>query len=81
MTIVKAINSTNEDLSNVGELIKDIRMRARISKPGNALMRRHGNRTTHMLAWRALQSDEFKVWVEDGPEYILPIVHQEGRPV
>ncbi|GFZ09373.1 hypothetical protein Acr_20g0011810 [Actinidia rufa] len=55
LTIVNAINSTNQDLSNVGKLIEDIRMRpSDFIARKCSLVRRHGNRgAAHMLARRA----------------------------
>ena len=75
LTLVKRINSGQEDLSSVGHTVKVIQQAVEnLCCLGVSHVRRTANVPAHLVAKYACNLVDFNVWIEEGPICIIPTV-------
>ncbi|KAF5450904.1 hypothetical protein F2P56_031219, partial [Juglans regia] len=73
--VVDAINSNSSDMSWPGQIIEDIRLIMETHQNWKlSFIRRVGNQAAHVLAKLGLSLESELVWMEEGPDVVLPII-------
>lgn len=77
--IIQAILSTDEDLSPIGTIIKDIKLKVRSFVDFTAThVKRDANTAAHRAARFALSSRDFSVWMEEPPIWLTDVLLQDS---
>lgn len=73
------INRGEEDLSCMGNIIRDIQCKALCFEAFSAThVRREANVAAHRTARLAISNSEFTVWMEDPPPFLLDVLLQDN---
>ncbi|KAA3465129.1 reverse transcriptase [Gossypium australe] len=80
LTIIKKVNSLEDDRSKISNLIKEIRGRLpKFRATSSRHIFREANRAAHEMAREGNKYDEPRYWVEEAPTPVKRLVVQEIR--
>ncbi|KAL4296726.1 hypothetical protein GQ457_12G018660 [Hibiscus cannabinus] len=79
-SIVSKLNSTDQDISGIGSIIRSVKMLATNFVSCQFLFTgRSGNKPAHALASEGLRQFGDRFWIEDAPALILALAAQDRR--